>query len=325
MSEETTTAPQTPAAKKSHKSATADRTLFLPEELTLVTDKSHPLYDERINLPIEETMVANIMAFGVIEPVIGYREGEKILIGDGRQRVKHTAEANKRLKKEGKEPIKIQVAFRRGVGATQMGVMIAANTRAADDGPMVRAKKASRYIEMGRTEEDAAIAMACSHQTIKNYLALLECCAKVQAAVESGKVPAMVAKKLHKLPVAEQEAALAEMLATGATKGARANAIADKATKKPKKAKKRTVDVDAEEDETDEEEEAPHVSQLGKKLIQGISKRLKSHPFDDGFGPSALAAMVLDYVTGKSNSFAEDYPWHATGEGKAPAKGKADE
>lgn len=314
--------------KKSHKPASADRTRFLPEELTIVTDKTHPLYDERINLPMREEMILNVMCYGVIEPVVGYREGDQILIGDGRQRVRWTTEANKRLKKEGKEAIMLQVVFRRGDAATRMGVMIAANERAQDDGPIVRAKKVARFLEMGRTEEEAAITMACSLQTIKNYLALLECCAKVIAAVEAGKIPVMVAKKLHKLSVAEQEAALAEMLETGATKGQRANAVADKATgkkKKTAKAKKKTVNVDGEDDADEDTDEPPHVSQLGKKLIQGIAKRLKSHPFDDGFGPSALAAFVLDYITGKSFVFAEDYPWHATGEGKEPAKAKGEE
>lgn len=34
---------------------------FEPEKLHLVTDKSHPLYDERIHLPLSEGMVLNIM------------------------------------------------------------------------------------------------------------------------------------------------------------------------------------------------------------------------------------------------------------------------
>ena len=34
--------------------------MFEPEKLHLVTDKTHLLYDERINLPIDEGMVLNI-------------------------------------------------------------------------------------------------------------------------------------------------------------------------------------------------------------------------------------------------------------------------
>ena len=37
---------------------------FEPENLHLVTDKTHPLYDERVHLPIEEGMVLNIAELG---------------------------------------------------------------------------------------------------------------------------------------------------------------------------------------------------------------------------------------------------------------------
>lgn len=37
---------------------------FEPERLHLVTDRAHPLYDERIHLPLDEAMVLNIMDQG---------------------------------------------------------------------------------------------------------------------------------------------------------------------------------------------------------------------------------------------------------------------
>ncbi|MEX7734307.1 hypothetical protein AB7B93_27575 [Klebsiella pneumoniae] len=40
--------------------------MFEPENLFLVIDKTHPLYDERINLPIDEGMVLNIKELGVL-------------------------------------------------------------------------------------------------------------------------------------------------------------------------------------------------------------------------------------------------------------------
>ncbi len=40
--------------------------MFEPEKLHLVTDKNHLLYDERINLPIDEGMVLNIKELGVL-------------------------------------------------------------------------------------------------------------------------------------------------------------------------------------------------------------------------------------------------------------------
>ena len=49
---------------------------FEPENLHLVTDKAHPLYDERIHLPINEAMVLNIMDQGVLEPIIVWKDPE---------------------------------------------------------------------------------------------------------------------------------------------------------------------------------------------------------------------------------------------------------
>ncbi|MBD3709295.1 hypothetical protein IE996_11560 [Klebsiella pneumoniae] len=57
-----------------------------------VTDKTHPLYDERVHLPIEEGMVLNIAELGVLEPIIVWKDPETGLtcVVVGRQRVKHT-------------------------------------------------------------------------------------------------------------------------------------------------------------------------------------------------------------------------------------------
>lgn len=38
---------------------------FEPENLHLVTDTTHPLYDERVHLPLNEAVILNIMELGV--------------------------------------------------------------------------------------------------------------------------------------------------------------------------------------------------------------------------------------------------------------------
>lgn len=50
--------------------------MFEPENLHLVTDRAHPLYDERIHLPINDAMVLNIMDQGVLEPIIVWKDPE---------------------------------------------------------------------------------------------------------------------------------------------------------------------------------------------------------------------------------------------------------
>lgn len=52
--------------------------MFEPENLHIVTDKAHPLYDERVNLPIDEGMVLNIKELGVLEPIIVWRWRDRL-------------------------------------------------------------------------------------------------------------------------------------------------------------------------------------------------------------------------------------------------------
>lgn len=202
-----------------------DILLFDPKDLTLVDDKESALYDERVHNDVDDAMVKNIMAHGVLEPVIVRRNGETeegpvLEVVDGRQRVKNALEANKRFEAEGKEPILIPAILRRGEDADVMGVMISANEIRKADTPIVKAKKLQRYINMGRSEEQAAVMFGVHVATVKNMLSLLDCHSSVQKAVEAGTITAtMAAKEFAKMPRNEQKEALEKMIEAGATKG----------------------------------------------------------------------------------------------------------
>jgi ParB family chromosome partitioning protein len=201
---------------------------FDPNDLVLVTDKKHPLYDARINLPLDEALVRNISVNGVIEPVVVTKEGDKVLVVDGRQRVRAAVEANKRLEKEGKEPLKVTCVLRRGSESDLFGVAISANENRQDDTPLGRAHKCQRLMNMGRTEEEAAIAFGVTAQCIKQWMKVLECSPAVRKAVEEGKIAATAAAQLADLDSDAQEAALA-------------NAVEDSTKNGKKKVTARTV------------------------------------------------------------------------------------
>src|SRR5437868_5424903 len=90
--------------------------LFEPEKIVIVQDESHPLYDERIHMPIDEALVLNIMHHGVLEPVIVRRNPEtsETEIVDGRQRVRATREANERLRAQGRPTHLVPAVVRKG-------------------------------------------------------------------------------------------------------------------------------------------------------------------------------------------------------------------
>ena len=126
--------------------------MFEPEKLHLVTDKTHLLYDERINLPIDEGMVLNIKELGVLEPIIVWKDPEIGLtcVVAGRQRVKHTLEANKLLLKEGKDPLLVPGVVKRGSANQMAKYMVSENEIRRPDTPLGRAKKMSDALDRGR-------------------------------------------------------------------------------------------------------------------------------------------------------------------------------
>lgn len=194
--------------------------MFDPHDLVIVDDESSPLYDDRVHLPVDEALVRNIMFApdgvpqGVLEPGLGARNTEtgRVEIIDGRQRVKAAREANDRLRKQGAEPVRVPVLLQRANSHRAMAMLISTNEHRQDDTPLGRAKKAQRYVDLGRDESEIATLFGISVASVKNLLSLLDAPAVVRTAVESGKITASAAYKLAKLEPAEARDKLAELL-----------------------------------------------------------------------------------------------------------------
>jgi len=177
---------------------------FDPEDVILVEDDKSVLYDERVDNDFRESLVANMMyapdgtPLGVLKACIGRRHPEsgKIEIVDGRQRTKAAREANKRLKKQGAELLRLPVLLKRASDVRLMATLISANEHATDDSPMGRAKKMQRFIDLGRGEDEVAQLFGISVASVKNMLRLLDAPAAVRHAVDSGKITASDGYKL---------------------------------------------------------------------------------------------------------------------------------
>lgn len=178
---------------------------FEPESLHLVTDKTHPLYDERVHLPIDEGMVLNIKELGVLEPIIVWKDPETGLtcVVVGRQRVKHTLEANKLLLNEGKAPLLVPGVVKRGSANQMAKYMVSENEIRRPDTPLGRAKKMSDALDRGLDEDDIAVLFGCSVQTVRATLSLLATQA-VREAVEAGTITVTQARQLASLKPEEQ-------------------------------------------------------------------------------------------------------------------------
>jgi ParB family transcriptional regulator, chromosome partitioning protein len=197
-----------------------DAYMFDPEDLVLVTDEKSPIYDERVHLPVDESLVLNIMFApdgvpqGVLEPITVIRNSEtgKVEVAIGRQRVKAAREANKRLKKAGLEPVRVPAMIARAQTHRAMGMLISENEHRQDDTPLGRAKKAQRYLDLGRDEAEVATLFGISQSSVKNLLSLLDAPAAVRHAVEAGKITASEGYKLARLEPAEAKEKVEELL-----------------------------------------------------------------------------------------------------------------
>jgi ParB family chromosome partitioning protein len=212
-----------------------DLFLYDPEALVLVEDPKHPLYDPRVKLPVDESLVRNIMVHGVLEPVGVRRDGDAVEVVFGRQRVKAAREASRRLLAEGKQKVLVPGRVQRGDDPHMFGLLLSENEIRQDDNVVAKARKLQRYLEMGRSEADACTMFGVSITTVKNWLALLDLDPEVLRQVERGTVPMTTALGLAKLPRAEQPGRLQEMLAEegGGVRGSGARERAAKGGKGP--------------------------------------------------------------------------------------------
>lgn len=184
---------------------------FDPNDLTIITDPAHPLFDERANMPPNQKYIDSITQLGVLEPVLVRVNGQDdngkqiVEVMEGRQRVRCTRVANEALVSAGKEPHRVPAIIKRVDGNTAMDIMVAGNEIRTQDGPLVRARKMQRYIDNGRSIKEIMVAFGVkSETTVKNLLTLLDLHEDVQKAIEKGVVGIGLAKQLSVFPREEQ-------------------------------------------------------------------------------------------------------------------------
>lgn len=187
---------------------------FDPSKLTLVTDEDHPLYDPRVHDPVDPALVASIKIKGVIEPVIIWKDPETGLtcVVDGRGRTRACLEANRQLALAGETPKQVPAIIGKGAARDVMAVMVLANEGRREPTAAGRAKMAQRLMVQGYSEDQVAIFLHCSTQTVTSYLQLAESTQAVRSAAEAGEISTTVAYTLAKLPPAEQREQLTTMI-----------------------------------------------------------------------------------------------------------------
>ena len=207
---------------------------FDPDELHLVIDKAHPLYDERVHDPIDDAMVRNIMAVGIIQPIVIARDwdtGQNLVVA-GRQRVKNAREANRRLRERGEATILVPAVIRKfgeGLGSDLAAVAVSENEIRRPDGAMVKARKMQHLETMGHDVKSIALHFGVNELTVKNHLALIGCSKPVQKAIEGQYIGITDVQYLSRLTPAQQTAKVEEIVKATVGKEGHARAKAKRA------------------------------------------------------------------------------------------------
>jgi len=184
-----------------------------PRDLVIVgldtTDREgHPLFDERVFLPLNEALVKNIIIYGIQHPVIVRREAGKCYVVDGRQRVRAARSASARQGDAGEHQVKVPVREVRCDDSRVSGIMVSTNELRTDDETLLKALKAVRLMDLVGDVHEVAIAFGRSTTQVRNWFSLAEADVVVHAAIRSGVVSASAAIEISRFPREEQLAAI---------------------------------------------------------------------------------------------------------------------
>lgn len=195
----------------------------------------HPLWDERAFLvPTVEEIVSAMEAGEDVLPVDVFKDANRPLVGDGRQRALAFRAANLLHPKMAKvpegfpldvlarfrarAPLLLPIQYRTGDALYQHSLMIERNTHRKDCTTMQNARMLQDHLSLydrhpGNLERAARL-FNVTAQAIQNWRVLVCLHPDVQAAVDAGKLSATNAMRLKECPHERQPEALAELLRT---------------------------------------------------------------------------------------------------------------
>lgn len=270
-----------------------------PYDLTIIgldTDDGadHPLYDERVYLPVDENLVRNIQVYAIQQPVLVRKDGDTLLVVDGRQRVRAARQAWDQANAAGEHPIKVPTRAVTATDARATGIMISSNELRQEDDVLGKALKAQRlYAQYGDIGE-VAVAFGRSTQTIRNWLLLVEADPRVHECIRSQKLSVTTAIEIARLKREEQREKLESFL-----RAADNGKISDKAVREALVETSNT---------------APTMNQASESKSKGERKSGKSHNQQGVKRTWLRKALDTDAGESLSNEQRAVLMWFCTGE-----------
>ena len=176
-------------------------------------------YDEESNkAPLLEADVKFTYENGILQTVLGRRDGDKVVIVAGRGRTRQLREANKRRVADGLPVWYLPVRIVKGDARKMILLKHGENSHRRELSPFVRAQQAYELSQQF-PEDQAATILGLGAQQFRNILKLLDLGPAAKKAVIQGDLKQTAAIELAALPEAEQTVQLEALAAATATAG----------------------------------------------------------------------------------------------------------
>lgn len=192
-----------------------------PEEYVIELDSQHPYwgqpdhpgYDRRMLRPLRdlEHMVQDMVQNGFAGTALAVRSyQDRLVVEDGRERVRAAREANRRLRDLRHDPIQLPhlPAEPWGDGSLMRGTRL--NTMRLVDSPIEMAERARQLNQSGHSEVDILQALRLTDRDhLVSLLRLLDLCPAAQDAIRAGRLGMKAGVALTAMTSGEQERFLA--------------------------------------------------------------------------------------------------------------------
>lgn len=292
-----------------------------PASLTIIgldteDGPEHPLYDKRAFWDVNKALVANILVYGILDPVRVRKDAGRLLVVEGRQRVKAAREAAARSDLAGEFAVRVPTWESVGDDKRMAGIMISANEQRTADTALDRAFKAARLLDMLGDEDEVCNAFGRSKTTIRNWLSLAAADPTIHEAIRNKTLSTQAGVELSRLPREDQAAQLKLLskamtggrITEAAAKEARQEALGSSASDPNKAA---AAPGDRTESERDiETGQATTAGEKARKAVQSGVKRTwlrKALKTEAAKSLEADQFGVLDWI---ANGFAEKGSWY---------------
>lgn len=187
-----------------------------PSELIIVgldtkDGPEHPLYDKRVKLPVDENLAKDMLMNGFRGAIEVRKNGEKLEVVYGRQRVRAARLANEWATERGREAVFVSCFVKKGSDADFLGIRIGENVHRRGLSVLDMADECKRFMDMGRTEDEAAVTFGMTPANIRNLMKLHDLDTQVRRAVEAEELSPSAAAALSGLSREEQREKLGEL------------------------------------------------------------------------------------------------------------------